>query len=272
MPNHVTNEVTFLGSADRIKELRDRCRTDKSPFSFQAFFPRPKELDGTTSPTKIVSELELQEWTDKLASGELKSWEGESRPITKQESTDMITKYGCDNWYDWNTKNWGTKWDCYDHRSDDDFGSIIFDTAWSTPMYALGELSRLFKDVTIEVRYADEDLGSNVGSYTLLGGEVIDFYQPSYGKDSIKLAMDILGDVECYLNDMLVDDIEDDIELDEFNTNVVQIAHEEGTLSKEYALPVLEKLLELSIADELFERAAEIKGLIELKSKAENSK
>jgi hypothetical protein len=272
MPNHVTNEVTFLGNTESIKELRDRCRTDKSPFSFQAFFPRPKELDGTTSPTKIVTELELQEWNDKLASGELKSWETDSRPITKQESTDMIIKYGCDNWYDWNTKNWGTKWDCYDHRSDDDFGSCVFDTAWSTPMYALGKLSSLFKDVTIEVRYADEDLGSNVGSYTLLNGEVIDYYQPSYGKDSIKLAMDILGDIEYYLTDMLVDDVEDDSGLDEFKNWLVEIAHDEGKLSKEYALPVLEKLLELSIADELFERAAEIKSLIEIKSNAESLK
>jgi hypothetical protein len=272
MPNHVTNEVTFLGSAERIKELRDRCRTDKSPFSFQAFFPRPKELDGTTSPTKIVTDLELQEWTDKLASGELKSWESESRPITKQESRDMITKYGCDNWYDWNTKNWGTKWDCYDHRSDDDFGSIIFYTAWSTPMYALGELSRLFNDVTIEVRYADEDFGSNVGTYTLLNGEVIDYYQPDYSKDSIKLAMDILGDMSYWIEDRLIEGIQDESELDDFEGWLVEIAHEEGNLIKEYAIPVLEKLLELSIADELFERAAEIIGLIELKSKSENSK
>jgi hypothetical protein len=133
-------------------------------------------------------------------------------------------------------------------------------------------LSRLFNDVTIEVRYADEDLGSNVGSYTLLNNRVIDYYQPDYSKDSIKLAMDILGDMSYWIEDRLIEGIQDESELDDFEGWLVEIAHEEGNLIKEYAIPVLEKLLELSIADELFERAAEIIGLIELKSKSENSK
>ena len=130
----------------------------------------------------------------------------------------------------------------------------------------------MFNDVTIEVRYADEDLGSNVGSYTLLNNRVIDYYQPDYSKDSIKLAMDILGDMSYWIEDRLIEGIQDESELDDFEGWLVEIAHEEGNLIKEYAIPVLEKLLELSIADELFERAAEIIGLIELKSKSENSK
>lgn len=270
MPNHVTNEVKFLGSVDRIKELREKCKGEDRPFSFQSFCPMPEELQGTSSPAKIVTEQGLQEWKDKLANGELSEWEKDYRPITEKEQWDLKGKYGADNWYDWHIHNWGTKWDCYDHRGEGDDSFIIFETAWSTPIRALLELSRQFDDVTIEVRYADEDFGSNVGTYTLQGGEIVEAYQPDYSKDSVKLAMEILGDMSYWIEDRLCEDVQDDSELDDFTTWLVEIAHEEGNLLEEYAIPVLEKLQELAIGDEDYERANKIKRLISVKLNADN--
>ena len=270
MPNHVTNEVKFLGSVESIKELREKCKGEKSPFSFQAFCPMPEELQGTSSPAKIVTEQELQEWKDKLAKGELSEWEKDYRPLTASEQRELKGKYGADNWYDWHIHNWGTKWDCYDHRGEGDESFVIFETAWSTPIRALLYLSELFDDVTIEVRYADEDFGSNVGTYTLQGGEIIEMYQPEYSKDSIRLAMEILGDMSYWIEDRLIEDVQDDSELDEYNTWLVEIAHEEGNLLDEYALPVLEKLQELAIQDEQFERAGQIKQMMKLKLNSDN--
>ena len=270
MPNHVTNEVKFLGSVESIKELREKCKGEKSPFSFQSFHPMPVELQGTSSPAKIVTEQELQEWKDKLAKGELSEWEKDYRPLTESEQFELKVKYGADNWYDWHIHNWGTKWDCYDHRGEGDESFVIFETAWSTPIRALLYLSELFDDVTIEVRYADEDFGSNVGTYTLQGGEIIEMYQPEYSKDSIRLAMEILGDMSYWIEDRLCEDVQDDSELDEYNTWLVEIAHEEGNLLEEYALPVLEKLQELAIQDEQFERAGQIKQMMKLKLNADN--
>jgi Ferredoxin-like domain in Api92-like protein len=39
------------------------------------------------------------------------------------------------NWYDWNCKHWGTKWDVADCSTDqgDNYFSISFDTPWSSP-------------------------------------------------------------------------------------------------------------------------------------------
>ena len=272
MPNHVTNELKFLGSIDRIKELREKCKSDKSPFSFQAFHPMPIELQGTSSPAKIVTDKELQEWKDKLAKGEVSEWEKDYRPITEKESRGYIKKYGADNWYDWHLQNWGPKWDCYDHRGEGDDSFIIFETAWSTPIRALLKLSEMFDDITIEVRYADEDFGSNVGTYTLQGGEIVDIYQPNYSKDSIKLAMEILGDMSYWIEDRLIEDIQDDSELDDFQGWLVEIAHEEGNLLEEYAVPVLGMLFDLAVADEQFERAGQIKQMIKLKLNSDNLK
>lgn len=264
MPNHVTNEVVFLGSADRIKELMERCKGLASPFSFQSFCPMPDELQGTSSPAKVVTEQELQEWKRKVENGELSEWEKEYRPITKEEQWELKGKYGADNWYDWHIHNWGTKWDCYSHRGESE-SSIIFETAWSTPIRALLKLSELYPDIQIDVRYADEDFGSNVGTYTLLDGNIQEIYQPDYSKESIKLAMDILGDMSYWLEDRLIEDVQDDTELDDFNTWLIEIAHEEGNLLEEYSVPVLAKLQELAIRDEQYERAGAIKQVIKLK-------
>jgi hypothetical protein len=133
-------------------------------------------------------------------------------------------------------------------------------------------LSELFDDITIEVRYADEDFGSNVGTYTLQDGEIIEMYQPDYSKDSIKLAMEILGDMSYWIEERLCEDVQDDNELDDFQGWLVEIAHEEGNLLEEYAVPVLDKLLELAIQDEQFERAGQIKQMIKLKLNSDNLK
>ena len=66
------------------------------------------------------------------------------------------------NWYAFNTENWGTKWDacdgnvCYDH--------VEFNTAWSTPEPVIKALAKKLNDAIICV-YADEDIGSNCGAY-----------------------------------------------------------------------------------------------------------
>jgi hypothetical protein len=79
-----------------------------------------------------------------------------------------------DNWYDWSVENWGTKWDVSDTYEDDN-GYICFDTAWSTPYVLMCELSTRYKELTFEVRYADEDLGHNCGVYRFENGEEIHF-------------------------------------------------------------------------------------------------
>ena len=270
MPNHVTNILSFRGNEERIKELREFCRGKNSPFSFQSFCPMPIELEGTRSPANIVTEQELQEWNDKLAKGELKDWEKDSRPITKSQSEELIRKWGADNWYDWHIANWGTKWDCYSHI--EEYDNIIFDTAWDTPIRALWELSKQYPDIEINVKFADEDFGNNVGEYTLFNGHLQTIYKPEFSKESVKLAMDIKGDKEYWLEGLLIDEVRDEDTLTEFQEWLVELAHEEGNLIEEYSIPVLEKLLGLAVDNEQYERAGKIKALIKLKLNSENLK
>lgn len=74
---------------------------------------------------------------------------------------------------DWARGNWGTKWNAYDTERET-HNSLRFDTAWNHPFPVIEALSRKFPDATIYVQYADEDLGSNLGEYTIRNGEIIE--------------------------------------------------------------------------------------------------
>lgn len=67
------------------------------------------------------------------------------------------------DWYRWHLACWGTKWNAYDGYTI--IGktqlTFVFNTAWNTPGEIYAKLCMLGYD--IEIRYADEDIGSNCG-------------------------------------------------------------------------------------------------------------
>ncbi|MDT4884858.1 Ferredoxin-like domain in Api92-like protein [compost metagenome] len=74
---------------------------------------------------------------------------------------------------DFARERWGTKWNACDQKVDLEECRARMETAWSFPEPILLKVSEQFPDATIEVRYADEDIGSNCGSVTFLGGKAI---------------------------------------------------------------------------------------------------
>jgi hypothetical protein len=64
------------------------------------------------------------------------------------------------HWYDWNLRNWGTKWDVY-HSAEpfhEDNGLVCytFETAWSPPEEAIAKLSEQYPDATLILEYEEE--------------------------------------------------------------------------------------------------------------------
>ena len=78
---------------------------------------------------------------------------------------------GCLNWYDWNRKHWGTKWNAYESKLDGDV--LRFETAWSAPHPVLEALSSATPKALIPHARADEDTGNNVGRTEYRGGRRI---------------------------------------------------------------------------------------------------
>jgi hypothetical protein len=47
------------------------------------------------------------------------------------------------DWYSWRVENWGTKWDGYDGRFNDDQTTFTFNTAWSPPLPVIKKLAEI---------------------------------------------------------------------------------------------------------------------------------
>lgn len=270
MPNHITNRLTIIGTEEQVAQVRAEIKGEREDqyIDFHKIAPIPKELEGTVSPMRIISQEEYDIQEKKIATNDLteneKNW-GISRSLTQALADEYKKKFGHCDWYGWQTANWGTKWNAYE-QVEHDANVIEFDTAWSTPYSLLVNLSKKYPQVTFEVEYADEDFGYNVGKYVLLNGETIDQNIPDGGsQEAIEMAMDIKGDEEYYLEGYLTDEADEDGELSDFAETLIQIAHERGKLFDDYPTIVLDKLKELALADEQFERVVAIDKLLATK-------
>ena len=271
MPNHVTNRLTIIGEVTEVAKvlLEIKGSQDDQFIDFNTFAPMPNELRSVTSPTRIISQEDYDKQEERIAKNELTDLEknfGVSRGITKEISAEYQNKFGADNWYDWSIENWGTKWNAYDQSIFDN--EIVFCTAWSTSQMAIQLLSIKYPNAKFCIQYADEDFGYNVGEYHVENGVITYIYIPNGGsKEALRMAMDINGDQEYYLENYLCDELDE--ELSEFAESLVEIAHEEQYLVAEYPVVVLNKLKELALADEQYERIIEIDRLLKNKEIAE---
>ena len=121
MPNHTANNFTITGPKDDVLRFVAQSKGNDSELDFNKLLPIPDDLRGTRSPTRIISQEEIDtmwaDWNKRKAEGTLSEFEKE-RPmglgITQAQSSELVAKYGYDNWYDWSVFNWGTKWNAYD--------------------------------------------------------------------------------------------------------------------------------------------------------------
>jgi hypothetical protein len=198
MPNHVTNKIILLGKKEELESLLKKIRNEKEnePIDFNKILPMPKILHEVSSPPKIISEAEYEKemaiFNDKkrvLSDSEKMC--GITHGITQKLHDQYMKKYDAVDWYDWACKNWGTKWNAYDQsigefeETNSGFGTItiIFDTAWSTPYPVIVKLAKMFPNIRMELRWADEDLGSNTGICKFAQGVCTDEYMPQDGSN-----------------------------------------------------------------------------------------
>ena len=126
---------------------------------FQYIAPMPSELEGTTK--------------------------GSHPPKWQTNSSEaLIDAYGADNWYDWQCKNWGTKWDVYcnnikewyvDHLDNGNYFIFLeFDTAWGPPTEAIKRLKMSYAAQISFARILYVAEGDFCGIYNARTGEQIE--------------------------------------------------------------------------------------------------
>lgn len=161
MPNYLKNVVKITGSKEEIDSLMNFVSNEtgkyKSEFCFDNIDPMPHE----------------DEMPEKYKKGPLPSY------------------------YYWQYENWGTTWTALDievNRVNPEMVHYTFLTGWVAPIPVLIALSRKYQQIQIELEYADEDLGNNVGSVKIQNGAILEENIPEEGSnEAIKKTIDLWG-------------------------------------------------------------------------------
>jgi len=177
MPNWVYNGLTVEGKPESVKKMMEQLNTpfvrvhDNWNVATQKF-----EKQQVTYPNPVFAFWNIIKPTD------MEAYDG---PQPKNENLEEAMKFKSDHWYDWNVRNWGTKWDVavssletnpdtYMEDTVNGENHVVyynFETAWSRPMGALTKLSEQYPDLLFTLSY-EEETGWG-GELELLRGKVI---------------------------------------------------------------------------------------------------
>lgn len=110
---------------------------------------------------------------------------------------DNLIEYGCQDWYDWSVKNWGTKWNSCNNSMNND--SICFETAWSPVPDLILQLSKMYPENTFEYEFAEEQIGYYAGKYTFENGQVLyETIFEEYSKEMYEKCFELWPEVKKY--------------------------------------------------------------------------
>lgn len=105
-----------------------------------------------------------------------------------------ILLYNAPTWYEWAYMYWGTKWNAYECEGIIEENTIMFKTAWANVTTLMIQMSRQFPDIEFEYQFAEEFIGTQVGSYNIKDGDVLSYYRPADGSlDAVNMALEIWG-------------------------------------------------------------------------------
>jgi hypothetical protein len=162
MPNWTSNALTLKHTDPAMIDRAQHCEG-----LLMEFLPTPQELQDTScsffaDEDKNREQLEIQ--------------------------ARNMEKYGAADWYGWNIRNWGTKWDVQLEnvvRVDEYTLTAAFDSAWSPPIEAYQKLEEL--GFEIDAKYYEPGM-CFVGTYVTGEGENTIEYN-AYDADSVREAI-----------------------------------------------------------------------------------
>lgn len=180
MPNWVTNKITAPSHVIAAM-LNDKGQVD---FKTIAPFPGPRDFASISCAAEEAAEIvcNIPVSSHPLV-GALQASNRADFDIKKlrddcfQQFVGFLENYracGYLHSMDFARKVWGTKWNACEPEADPSAGTAQFETAWSCPDGVLRKLSERFPDESISVTYADEDIGSNCGTFTLKAGQIVE--------------------------------------------------------------------------------------------------
>lgn len=221
MPNHVENIIALKGDERKIREMLEAIKNDDyglGTVDFNKIIPMPESLNIEAGSRTDRGLKAYSDFIDVYVFGRnaedalsaIQNISKESEDVFLQQRTDVkidewelgkiawnnIQNYGFPTWYEWSTKNWGTKWNAYGYEDGTDYSAsdnLHFQTAWTAPHPVIQKLAQMYPDIGFEHEWADEDLGANCGRKYYSGGVCTEDYYPENQKEAIEFACRIWG-------------------------------------------------------------------------------
>ncbi len=179
MPNHVSTKIKF-----ETKEGFDLLlNKEEESVDFNTIIPMPEIISNDSISNEVAEATNYLckergiDFTMGFSFNPITKEKFEKLSDSVKEGAERMIKAkletGHFDWYGWRIHHWGTKWGAYNSTINEETLTIYFDTAWSTPQPIFEKLAELLPNDRFVAEYADEDLGSNCGSYTNEGGILI---------------------------------------------------------------------------------------------------
>lgn len=139
MANWVYNTLTVM--ADDEKDIQEFLKIVSRPI------PRMESLT-TEIPTEL-EEVDFSFWN--IISPPIEIWEEYFSPSSGGDKDN--------GWYEWNCRNWGSKWDACEVCIDDNGteATISFQTAWSPVENVIDKMSLQFRHLSFHYSYEEEN-------------------------------------------------------------------------------------------------------------------
>jgi hypothetical protein len=157
MPNWVYNTLSVSGSKEKIAEFKELAGR-KAPTGFDS------ETGVLTYDNKeeVLSFWNFKEPKDKAVYFGASDYKPEGYDSwTMEERMAHSMKFSSNGWYDWNIREWGTKWDACDVDLNDDSETSLgysFNTAWSIPEPVFLAMVQKFPTLDFEF-WSEEEQG-----------------------------------------------------------------------------------------------------------------
>lgn len=194
MPDHVTTRCVIMGPRIEIERFRTTMihvppGEHEETLDFNMIIPMPETLKDTSAGSNADLGVEILTgdprpnfsglsrhsyldfpWVQELGIttiDELRSWAEKERPEAIREGQKVIVarrETGFYDWYDWRIVNWGTKWNSYGFRIEnnaveDGLLAFLFDTAWSFPSPIFKKLATMFPALRFDCTCFDQGWG-----------------------------------------------------------------------------------------------------------------
>jgi hypothetical protein len=167
MPNWVFNELTIQGPKDQIDSIKDRLNKPyKKTFENWNMESQKMEFKEYEFANPVFAFHNIYNHIEDGISDEIYHKQP-NHTLPKEE----LISFNGDNWYDWNVRNWGTKWDVAVHNDDKYPDTVLhqhksegedqwlvygFNTAWSPPFPAIEKLSSLVPNCVLTLTFQEE--------------------------------------------------------------------------------------------------------------------